>query len=58
MRPINSAIITDPKDPKRKTCETMVIWGKVTRDAKVEYTKGSDTRPPMPKVTFGVAYED
>lgn len=58
MRPINSAIIADPKDPKRKICETMLIWGRVTRDAKVESTKGSDTRPPMPKVTFGVAYED
>lgn len=58
MRPINSAIVTDPKDPKRKICETMLIWGRVTRDAKVESIKGSDMRPPMPKVTFGVAYED
>ncbi len=58
MRPINSAIQTDPKDPKRQACETMLIWGKVTRDAKLEYTKGSNNKPPMPKVTFGVAYED
>jgi single-stranded DNA-binding protein len=36
----------------------MLIWGKVTRDAKLEYTKGSNNKPPMPKVTFGVAYEE
>lgn len=58
MRPISSAIIQDPKDPKRQCCETMLIWGKVTRDAKIESTKGSDNKPPMPKVTFGIAYED
>ncbi len=58
MRPISSAIIQDPKDPKRQCCETMLISGKVTRDAKIESTKGSDSKPPMPKVTFGIAYED
>lgn len=36
----------------------MLIWGKATRDAKLEYTKGSNNKPPMPKVTFGIAYED
>ena len=58
MRPITSQIIQDPKDAKRKVCETMVIWGKASRDMKLEYTKGSETSPPKPKVTFGVAYED
>lgn len=59
MRPIiNGGVTQDPKDPKRQACETMLIWGKVTRDAKLEYTKGSNNKPPMPKVTFGIAYED
>lgn len=55
MRPIASAVTQDPKDPNRRVCETMLVWGKVTRDAKFEYTKGS---LPKPKVTFGIAYED
>lgn len=55
MRPIASAVTQDPKDPKRRVCETMLVWGKVTRDAKFEYTKGAT---PKPKVTFGIAYED
>lgn len=59
MRPIiNGGVTQDPKDSKRQSCETMLIWGKVTRDAKLEYTKGSNNKPPMPKVTFGVAYEE
>lgn len=58
MRPITSKIVKDPKDPKREVCETMVIWGKASRDMKLEYTKGSETSPPKPKVTFGVCYED
>lgn len=59
MRPIiNGGVTQDPKDQKRQSCETMLIWGKVTRDAKLEYTKGSNNKPPMPKVTFGVAYEE
>ena len=39
MRPIASAVAQDPKDPNRRVCETMLVWGKVTRDAKFEYTK-------------------
>lgn len=58
MRPITSKIVKDPKDPKREVCETMVIWGKASRDMKLEYTKGSETSPPKPKVTFGVCYEE
>ena len=58
MRPLVNRVEQDPKDPKRKFCQSMVIWGKVTRDAKLEYTKGSETAPPKPKVTFGVAYGD
>lgn len=59
MRPIiNGGVTQDPRDQKRQSCETMLIWGKVTRDAKLEYTKGSNNKPPMPKVTFGVAYEE
>lgn len=58
MRPLVNRVEQDPKDSKRKFCQSMVIWGKVTRDAKLEYTKGSDAAPPKPKVTFGVAYGD
>lgn len=52
MRPFfNGGIVQDPKNPKKQSCETMLIWGNATWDAKVGETKNG-----YPKASFQVAY--